>query len=129
MDDRKLNQLADDVHLVTTPVRIVADWIKIVLFLLALPFVFIASFVNWLFTGNPIMNPDEIWLTKILLTVLSPFIATFLCIFHKHWRQMNDPEYANPIPAPIVFVITLFLMLAFVKCNFLFGWGFYDLGR
>jgi len=26
MDDHRLNQLADDVHLITTPVRIAADW-------------------------------------------------------------------------------------------------------
>lgn len=127
MDDRKLNQLADDVHLIGTPVHIAADWIKILLFLLALPIVFIVSIVHWLFTGKPIMSPDEIWLTKILLTVFSPCITTMICLIHKHWRMRDDPEYRNPIPAPIVFIITLFLVLAFVKSNFYFGWGFYDL--
>jgi hypothetical protein len=95
MDDRKLNQLADDVRLITAPVRIAADWIKIILFLLTLPIVFIVSIVHWLFTGRPIMSSDEIWLTKILLTVLSPCITTVFYPIHKHWREMNDPEYEN----------------------------------
>lgn len=127
MDDRKMDQLADDVHLITTPVRIASDWIKILLFLLALPIVFIVSIVHWLFTGKPIMSPDELWLTKILLTVFSPCIGAFICLVHKHWRRRNGAEYRNQIPAPLVFIITLFLMLAFVKCNFLLGWGFYEL--
>ncbi|MGB8493218.1 MAG: hypothetical protein WCE53_02340 [Candidatus Acidiferrum sp.] len=93
MDDRKMNRLADDFHLVTAPVRIVADWIKILLFIAVLPIVFIVSVVNWLVTGKPIMSPDEIWLAKILLTILSPFIASVICVFHKHWRRMKDPEY------------------------------------
>ena len=126
MDDHRLNQLADDVHLITAPVRIVADWIKILVFIAVLPIVFIVSVVTWLVTGKPIMSPDEIWLTKILLTVLSPFITTIFYLFHKHWRRMKDPEHQHSIPAPMVFVVALVLMLAFVKCNFFFGWGFYD---
>ncbi len=126
MDDHKMNQLADDVHLITTPVRIATDWIKILFFIAVLPFVFIASLVDWLLTGTPIMSADEILLTKVLLTVLSPFIATIFYLFHKHWRRRKDPEYQHSIPAPVVFIITLILMLAFVKCNFLFGWGFYN---
>jgi hypothetical protein len=127
MDERKINRLADDVHLVTIPVRVAADWIKILLFLLAVPIVFIVSIVHWVFTGKPIMSPDEIWLTKLLLTVFSPFITTIICLFHKHSRRMKEPDYMNPIPAPIVFIITLVLMLGFVKSNFYFGWGLYDL--
>ncbi len=126
MDNRKTNQLADDIHLVTAPVRIVGDWIKILVFIAVLPIVFVVSVVNWLVTGKPIMSPDEIWLTKVLLTILSPLITTIFYVFHKHWRRMKDPEYRRSIPAPVVFVIALVLMLAFVKCNFYFGWGFYD---
>lgn len=126
MNDRRRNELIDDLHLITAPVRIAADWIKILLFLLALPVVFVASMVHWLFTGKPIMSPDELWLTKILLTVFSPCITTISYLLYKHWREMNEPEYEKPIPAVIVFIITLILMLAFVKSNFYFGWGFYD---
>jgi hypothetical protein len=125
MNDRKLNPLAADVHLISAPVRIVAHWIKILLFIAVLPFVVIASVVNWLLTGIPIMSADEILLTKILLTVLGPFITTIFYVLHKHRRRRKDPEYQHLIPAPVVFVITLVLMLVFVKCNFFLGWGFY----
>jgi hypothetical protein len=57
MDDRKMNQLADDIHLVTAPVRIVADWIKILVFIAILPIVFIVSVVNRLLTCKPILRP------------------------------------------------------------------------
>ena len=90
MDNRKTNQLADDIHLVTAPVRIVGDWIKILVFIAVLPIVFVVSVVNWLVTGKPIMSPDEIWLTKVLLTILSPLITTIFYVFHKHWRRMKD---------------------------------------
>lgn len=120
-----MNQLAEDVHLVTAPARIAADWIKILLFIAFLPIVFIASIVQWVLTGTPIMSPDEILLTKILLTVLSPFITTIFCVLHKHLRRRKDPEYQHLIPAPVVFIMTLILIFAFVKCNFFFGWGFY----
>lgn len=126
MDNRKMNQLADDVHLIAVPFRWVGETLKLLFFILALPVVFVLSVIYWLITGTPIMSPDEVWLTKILLTIFSPFIATVICIFHKHWRRMRNPEYRNPIPAPVVFVITFVLVLAFVKCNFYFGWDFYS---
>jgi glucose-6-phosphate-specific signal transduction histidine kinase len=114
-----------DDHKRTAPVRIAVDWIKILLFIAVLPLVFVVSAINWLITGEPIMSADDILLTKLLLTILSPFITTIFYVLHKHWRLAKDPEYRNPIPAPVVFIITLVLMLVFVKCNFLFGWGFY----
>jgi hypothetical protein len=125
VDDKKGNLLADDVHLISAPVRIVAHWIKILVFIAVLPFVFVVSLADWLLTGTPIMSADEILLTKILLTVLSPFIATIFYVLHKHLRRRKDPEYQHLIPAPIVFVVVLLFILVFVKCNFMFGWAFY----
>lgn len=55
------------------------------------------------------MSLDEIWLTKVLLTVLSPFIAMIICLFHKHWLQMKDPEYRNPAKEKSVEIILQFL--------------------
>jgi hypothetical protein len=72
VDDHGLNSLADDVHLITAPVRIAANWIKILLLIAVLPFVFVVSLVNWLLTGTPLMSADEILSSKVLLTVLSP---------------------------------------------------------
>ena len=126
MHDRKLNPFAHDVRLISAPIRIVAAWIKILLFFTVLPFVLIASVGQWVRTGTPIMSADEILLTKLLLTVLSPFITTIFYLIHKLWRQRKDREYQRLIPAPVVFVIALLFMLLFVKCNFEFGWGFYN---
>jgi len=57
MDGRKMNQLADGVHLLTMPVRIVTEWFQILPFIAVLPIVFIASVVNWLVTGERIVSP------------------------------------------------------------------------
>jgi hypothetical protein len=86
VDDHKMNLLAEDVHLITAPVRIAGDWIKILPFIAVLPFVSIVSLVDWLLTGTPIMSADEIMLTKILLTILSPFITTVIWLVRKHWN-------------------------------------------
>jgi hypothetical protein len=126
MGDHKLNPLADDIHLISAPVRIAADWIKILFFIAVLPFIFIVSLVDWLLTRTPIMSADEILLTKVLLTVFSPFITTIVYLFHKHWRCIKDPECRHSIPALVVFIIAPLFTLVFVKCNFLFGWGFYN---
>ncbi len=48
-----MNRMADDVHLLAAPVRVAADWIKILVFIAVLPIVFIVALVNWISTGNP----------------------------------------------------------------------------
>lgn len=53
MSDHKMNRMADDVHLLAAPVRVAADWIKILVFIAVLPIVFIVALVNWISTGNP----------------------------------------------------------------------------
>ena len=121
-----MNRMADDVHLLAGPVRIAADWIKILVFIAVLPIVFIVSLVNWILTGKPIMSPDEIWLTKVLLTVLSPWITTLTYIFCKHVREMRGHECRSPVPNFVVFFATILIVLFLVKCNFLFGWSFYN---
>jgi len=125
MDDRKMSQLADDVHLITMPVRTLADRIRILIFIAVLLIAFIVSVVIWLVTGKRIMSPDEIWPTKILLTVLSPWITTLSYLIYKHWRIGMGHEYRSPVPNLVVFVSTILIMLAIVKCNFPYGWGLY----
>ncbi len=124
--ESKLSRMSDEVHLISTPVRILADWIKILLFIAILPLVFAASVVNWLVTGECILSPDEIWLTKVLLTVLSPWITTFLYLIRKHWRAARGRRIEKPIPSAVIFFGTIVFVLILVRCNFYFGWGFYN---
>ncbi|HYG99019.1 MAG TPA: hypothetical protein VD837_07795 [Terriglobales bacterium] len=126
MDERKLNQLADDVHLITAPVRLVVDWIKILLFLAAIPILIVASIVNWLFTGKSLLHPEEIWFIKVLLTVLSPWITMLAYIFRSEWRSFHGHEDQCRVPSFLIFFGTIGIVLLLVKCNFYYGWGFYD---
>ncbi len=124
--ESKLNRMADEVHLISTPVRILSDWIKILVFIAVLPIVFVASVLNWLFTGARIMSPDEVWLTKILLTVLSPWITTLIYLCRKHWRAARGRRVERPIPSAVIFFGTIIAVLVLVRCSFYFGWGFYN---
>jgi hypothetical protein len=44
--EAKPNRMSDEVHLISTPVRIISDWIKILVFIAVLPIVFFVSVVN-----------------------------------------------------------------------------------
>ena len=121
-----MNRMADDIHLIATPFRWVGETLKLLLLVLGLPLVFIISFIYWLITGKLNMSPDDLWLTKVLFTVLRPWIMTLTCIFNKHFRVMKGHEYRSPVPNFIVFVATILIMLVFIKCNSLCSWGFYS---
>ena len=71
-----MNRMADDIHLIATPFRWVGETLKLLLLVLGLPLVFIISFIYWLITGKLIMSPDDLWLTKVLFTVLRPRIMS-----------------------------------------------------
>jgi hypothetical protein len=127
MDEDKLNQLADDVHLITKPIRVVTEWVKILLFLVVIAGLCVFSVVHWMFTGKGILHGDDLWLVKVLGTVLSPWITTFSYIFYTHRREVRGHTYRRPVPSFVVFFGTLVIVLILVKCNFYYGWGFYRL--
>ena len=127
MDEDTLKQLADDVHLITKPVRIVAEWVKILLFLIVVAGLCGFSLIHWIFTGKGILHGDDLWFVKVLGTILSPWITTFPYIFYTHWREMRGHAYHRPVPSFVIFFGTIALVLILVKCNFYYGWGFYRL--
>ena len=127
MDEDTLKQLADDVHLITKPVRIVAEWVKILLFLIVVAGLCGFSLIHWIFTGKGILHGDDLWFVKVLGTVLSPWITTFSYIVYTHWREVRGHTYRRPVPSFVVFLATIVIVLILVKCNFYFGWGFYRL--
>jgi len=127
MDEDKLKQLSDDVHMVTAPVRLAVEWIKILLFLVILAGLCAFSLVHWVFTGKGILHGDDLWFVKVLATILSPWITTFSYIFYQEWRLARDDEYRSRIPSFVVFIGTVAIVLVLVKCNFYYGWGFYNL--
>ena len=124
MDEDTLKQLADDVHLITKPVRIVAEWVKILLFLIVVAGLCGFSLIHWIFTGKGILHGDDLWFVKVLGTVLSPWITTFSYIVYTHWREVRGHTYRRPVPSFVVFLATIVIVLILVKCNFYYGWGF-----
>lgn len=123
--DTNDKQFKDDVHLIAAPFRFVRDLFQVVIFILILPLVFLINFVYWMFTGVPIMSPDECDLAQIVLGLLSPLITTFCWMFYKHVQQEKDYRYEMPLPAWVIFIATAGFMLLFVKGNFYYGWGLY----
>ena len=127
MDEDTLKQLADDVHLITKPVRIVAEWVKILLFLIVVAGLCGFSLIHWIFTGKGILHGDDLWFVKVLGTVLSLWLTTFAYIFYTHWREVREHAYRRPVPSFVIFFGTIVIVLILVKCNFYYGWGFYSL--
>ncbi len=64
------------------------------------------------------MSRDEIWLTKVPLTILSPWITTLTYIFCKQVREMRGHEYRSPVANFIAFFATILIVLFLVKLQF-----------
>jgi hypothetical protein len=127
MDDQKMNQLADDVHLIASPFRFVGETLKILLFILALPIVFVIALIHSTITGAPLLGPDLTLPVEILLTVLHPFLVLVLCGLYTRWGQ----DFRSKYPNRRLFKVSMFfadipLVLFLVWCNFNFGWGYYQ---
>jgi len=114
MDELKMNQMADDIHLIAAPFRLVGEWLKILAFILVLPVVFLISFVYWMLTGTPIMSRDECWLAQRVLTVLAPFILGFLHLFYAHIRNAKRHEDASTVAGMWTWIVGGIIAMPFV---------------
>ena len=71
-------QLANDVHILTAPFRLVVSLVRAAIFLAILPLVILGLCVHAAIVGGPIMD-DEMWfLTNVLFCVLAPFAAALI---------------------------------------------------
>jgi len=77
-------QLANDVHLLTAPLRFVFSLVRAAIFLAILPIIIIGLCFHATLLGGPIMDDDTWFLTKVLFCVLAPFAAALIAgIFSK----------------------------------------------
>ncbi len=77
-------QLANDVHLLTAPLRFVFSLVRAAIFLAIFPLVILGLCFHAALIGGPIMDDDMWLLTKVLFCVLAPFaLALVAGIFSK----------------------------------------------
>jgi hypothetical protein len=113
MDDRKMNQSADDVHCLTAPFRLIWHLIIIFVLLFLSPLIFgvvLFSLIldhhfglavrHWLLSlgwfppiwasqfGNP-LTKEDVWVLKSALGVFGPFAFTFWFAIVTRWREVR----------------------------------------
>ena len=77
-------QLANDVQLLTAPLRFVFGLVRATIFLAIFPLVILGLCFHAALIGGPIMDDDMWFLTKVLFCVLAPFaLALIAGIFSK----------------------------------------------
>lgn len=77
-------QLANDVHLLTAPLRFVFSLVRAAIFLAVFPLIIIGLCFHAASLGGPIMDDDMWFLTKALFCVLAPFASALMAgIFSK----------------------------------------------
>jgi hypothetical protein len=77
-------QLANDVHLLAAPFRLVSSIVRAAIFLAIFPLVILGLCFHAALIGGPIMDDDAWFLTKGLFCVLAPFaLALIAGIFSK----------------------------------------------
>jgi len=71
-------QLANDVHLLTAPLRFIVSLVRAAIFLTIFPLVILGLCFHAALIGGPIMDDDTWFLTKVLFSVLAPFAAALI---------------------------------------------------
>jgi hypothetical protein len=68
-------QIADDLHLLTAPIRFLLNLVKAAVFLAIFPLVILGLCIHAAIVGGPIMTDDMWLLTRVLFCVLAPFAS------------------------------------------------------
>jgi hypothetical protein len=71
-------QVANDVHLLTTPLRFVFRLVRAAIFLAVFPLIIIGLCFHAAVLGGPVMDDDMWFLTKVLFCVLAPFALALI---------------------------------------------------
>lgn len=71
-------QLANDVHLLTAPLRFVFSLVRAAIFLAIFPLVILGLWFHAALLGGPIMDDDMWLLTKVLFCALAPFALALI---------------------------------------------------
>jgi hypothetical protein len=71
-------QLANDVHLLTAPLRFLFSLVKATMFFAILLLIIIGLCFHAVLLGGPIMDDDTWFLVKVLFCVLAPFVAALI---------------------------------------------------
>jgi hypothetical protein len=114
--EANLNRISNDVHLVTSPIRWVVDFIKFVaifcLAMLAIPFVVVGLIAHHVITGQNILDADGVLALKVLYTFCAPVLTSVgyrFCQAVSGRRATVKATYEFSMHK--VFGITLALML------------------
>jgi hypothetical protein len=88
--EANLNRMANDVHLVTSPIRWIVDFIKFVaifcLAMLTIPFIVVGLIAHHVITGQNILDADGILALKVLYTFCAPVLT---CVGYRFCQAVS----------------------------------------
>jgi hypothetical protein len=88
--EANLNRMSNEVHLITSPIRWVVDFIKFVaifcLAMLAIPFIVIGLIAHYVITGRNILDADGVLALKVLYTFCAPFLT---CVGYRFCQAVS----------------------------------------
>jgi hypothetical protein len=113
-------QAAKDLHVIASPFHAVGEAIKVILFILILPVFFLVRFVNYLLTGEPVLDPWDCYLAQAVLIFLNPLFVFLMFSIYRQYREKTEPDWKLPLGTWSAFFIDIVLVVAFVKYNSLF---------
>jgi len=132
--EARMNRMAAEnveaIHWLTWPIRelvgIVKTAIFLVLFIAAVPTIFIGLVIHFIVTGQSLLDADGVLALKVIFTFVAPFAVTIVYRFAQTLLlyAKGEPARSYDVRRRFVFsmhkifLITLGLMLAGALCNF-----------
>jgi len=133
--EKNLNRMAAEnveaIHWLTAPIRFVIDFIKtaifVVLFIGAVPLIFVGLVVHYVITGHALLNgQDDILPLKVLFCFVIPFVLPIVYrlaqffLLHIEAKPSRSPDVRRTYVFQHwhIFLIVLGLELAGALCNF-----------
>ena len=88
--EANLNRMSNEIHLVTSPVRWVVEFVKFVVVLclasLAIPFVVVGLIAHYAITGQNLLDTDGVLALKVLYTFCAPVIT---CVAYRFCQAVS----------------------------------------
>jgi hypothetical protein len=93
--EANINQLANDIHLITWPFRFIWAFIKtcafVAAFILGVPLIFVGLLLHYVLTGQTILNDvDSVLPLKIIFCFCQPFILPIVYRFAQMGTKMRN---------------------------------------
>ena len=92
--EANINQLANDIHLISWPFRFIWEFIKTCIFaaafIVGVPLIFAALLIHRMVTGQPLLDADAVLALKIIFCFCQPFILPIVYRIAQMGTKMRN---------------------------------------